>query len=543
LLKRRQPVIGIKLIFVVFGLAAVMPYVWENKIMLQTREIRHMTTAHYILAIDQGTTSTRAMVFDNAGGIVATCAEPLEQHFPQPGWVEHDAAEIWGSVISVCRQAIKSAGGAENISAIGITNQRETTVVWDKNTGAPLHRAIVWQDRRTADFCSELRGQGLNDVVRKKTGLVLDPYFSGTKLKWLLDKVDPDRKAAAKGDICFGTIDSWLIWNLTGGAVHATDATNAARTMLYDIGCGQWDDELLLWLNVPREVLPEVKPSCADFGHTDAKLFGKSIAISGVAGDQQAASIGQACFKPGMIKSTYGTGCFVLANTGTDKALSANKLLTTVAYQLGDETTYALEGSIFMAGATMQWLRDQLGMFEDASETAAMASAADPQSGVYLVPAFTGLGAPYWDANARGALIGLTRGVGKLEIVRAGLEAVAFQTRDLMVAIEADMQLANLGAPERLRVDGGMVTNAWFLQFLADTLNIPVDRARINETTALGAAYLAGLETGIYGDLASIEQQWQADVTFEPQTSEDERSQRYGGWQQAVNRVLSQAEI
>jgi len=502
-----------------------------------------MTTARYILAIDQGTTGTRAMVFDDAGGIVATNAEPLEQHFPQPGWVEHDAAEIWGCVVSVCRQAIKSAGGVENISAIGITNQRETTVVWDKNTGAPLHRAIVWQDRRTADFCNQLREQGLNHVVREKTGLVLDPYFSGTKLKWLLDKVDPDRTAAAKGDICFGTIDSWLIWKLTDGAVHATDATNAARTMLYDINCGQWDDELLQQLNVPQEVLPEVKPCCADYGHTDARLFGKSIAISGVAGDQQAASVGQACFKPGMIKSTYGTGCFMLANTGTDKALSANKLLTTVAYQLGNETTYALEGSIFMAGATMQWLRDQLGMFDDASETEAMAMAADPQSGVYLVPAFTGLGAPYWDANARGALIGLTRGAGKPEIVRAGLEAVAFQTRDLMVAIEADMQLANLGAPARLRVDGGMVANTWFLQFLADTLNMPVDRARINETTALGAAYLAGLEAGIYNDLASIEQQWQADATFEPQMSDDERSQRYGGWQRAVGRVLSQSEI
>ena len=499
--------------------------------------------AQYLLAIDQGTTSTRAMIFDSAGAIVASSAEPLQQHFPRAGWVEHDAAEIWGSVVSVCRQAIKSAGGVENIIAIGITNQRETTVLWDKNTGAPLHRAIVWQDRRTADYCDELRGRGLNDVVWEKTGLVLDPYFSGTKLKWLLDKVDPDRQAAGAGDICFGTIDSWLIWNLTGGAVHATDTTNAARTMLYDIGRGQWDDELLQRLNVPREVLPEVKPSCADFGGTEAKLFGRSIAILGVAGDQQAASIGQACFKPGMIKSTYGTGCFVLANTGADKTLSANKLLTTVAYRLGDETTYALEGSIFMAGATLQWLRDQMGMFGDAAETEAMAKAADPHSGVYLVPAFAGLGAPYWDAHARGALIGLTRGAGKAEIVRAGLEAVAFQTRDLMIAIGADMELADLGAPTRLRVDGGMVANSWFLQFLADILDMPVDRARINETTALGAAYLAGLQAGVYSDLSSIEEQWQADATFTPQMSNDERSQRYDSWQQAVKRVLSQTEF
>jgi len=501
-----------------------------------------MTPAQYLLAIDQGTTSTRAMVFDNAGRIVATSSEALQQHFPQPGWVEHDAAEIWGSVVSVCRQAIKTAGGVENIAAIGITNQRETTVLWDKNTGAPLHRAIVWQDRRTAEFCEQLRSDGLNDVVREKTGLVLDPYFSGTKLKYLLDKVDRDRTAARAGDICFGTIDSWLIWKLTGGSVHATDATNAARTMLYDIGRGQWDDELLQAMNVPREVLPEVKPSCADFGATESQLFGKSIPISGVAGDQQAASIGQACFKPGMIKSTYGTGCFVLANTGLDKTLSANKLLTTVAYQLAGETTYALEGSIFMAGATMQWLRDQMGLFDDAAETAEMAKAADPNSGVYLVPAFTGLGAPYWDAHARGALIGLTRGAGRPEIVRAGLEAVAFQTRDLMIAIGADMALANLGEPARLRVDGGMVANDWFLQFLADILDMPVDRAKISETTALGAAYLAGLETGIYSSLCDIEQQWQADATFTPNMANGERSQRYDGWQRAVKRVLSQTE-
>jgi len=472
------------------------------------------------------------MVFDSAGAIVANSAEALQQHFPQPGWVEHDADEIWDSVVSVCRQAIRSAGGIGNICAIGITNQRETTVLWDRKTGRPLHRAIVWQDRRTAEFCNELRNEGLNDVVREKTGLVIDPYFSATKLKWLLDKLDPERRAAGAGDICFGTIDSWLIWNLTGGAVHATDATNAARTMLYDVGCGQWDDDLLQRLAVPREVLPEVKPSCSDFGGTEISLFGKSIAIAGVAGDQQAACIGQACFKPGMIKSTYGTGCFVLANTGLNKALSANKLLTTIAYSLNNETTYALEGSIFMAGATLQWLRDQMGMFK------ALARAADPHSGVYLVPAFTGLGAPYWDAEARGALIGLTRGSGRAEIVRAGLEAVAFQTRDLMAAIAADMALADLGAPSRLRVDGGMVANDWFVQFLADTLNMPVDRARINETTALGAAYLAGLETGIYSSLASIEQQWQADRTFEPQMPDDERKQRYDGWQRAVKRVL-----
>lgn len=498
-----------------------------------------MATAHYLLAIDQGTTSTRAMVFDNDGGIVATHSQPLEQHFPQPGWVEHDAVEIWDSVMAVCRAAIRSAGGCENIVAVGITNQRETTVLWDKNTGVPLHKAIVWQDRRTADFCTQLRAEGLNEGVREKTGLVLDPYFSGTKLKWLLDKVDGERKLAAAGDICFGTIDSWLIWNLTGGQVHATDFTNASRTLLFDINRGEWDDDLLQRFNVPREILPEVKPCCADFGSTQTELFGKPIPILGVAGDQQAASIGQACFEPGMIKSTYGTGCFVLANTGLNKTLSANKLLTTIAYRLGDETTYALEGSIFMAGATMQWLRDQMGMFGDAAETEALAQSADPNSGIYLVPAFAGLGAPYWDAEARGAIFGLTRGAGKAEIIRAGLEAVAYQTQDLMTAIGADMNLANLGAPVRLRVDGGMAANNWFLQFLADMLNMPVDRAKINETTALGAAYLAGLEAGVYSSQADIAQHWQADATFEPQISEDERQQRYQGWQHAVARVLT----
>lgn len=498
-----------------------------------------MAQANNLLAIDQGTTSTRAMVFDVAGTVVASNGTPLEQYFPQPGWVEHDATEIWQSTIAVSKNAISAAGGVQSIAAIGITNQRETTVIWDKNTGEPLHKAIVWQDRRTADFCAQLAAEGLNETVRQKTGLVLDPYFSGTKLKWLLDKVDPDRRASHAGDICFGTIDCWLIWKLTGGGVHATDVTNAARTMLYDIGQGQWDEDLLKRLNIPREILPKVLPSCADFGATTPDVFGTSLPILGVAGDQQAATIGQACFEPGMIKSTYGTGCFVLANTGREKTLSDNKLLTTIAYDLGGETTYALEGSIFMAGATMQWLRDEMGLFSTMEETETLAKAADPASGIYLVPAFTGLGAPYWDPNARGAIVGLTRGGGRAEVVRAGLEAVAYQTRDLMTAISADMAKANLGAPKRLRVDGGMANNNWFLQFLSDILDMPVDRAKINETTALGAAYLAGLQVGIYKDLSDISQNWQANGTFEPNMSTDERSHRYDGWQQAVNRVLS----
>ncbi|HEX7969932.1 MAG TPA: glycerol kinase GlpK, partial [Stellaceae bacterium] len=443
----------------------------------------------YILAIDQGTTSTRAMIFD-AGGKPRTQAQrELTQHYPRPGWVEHDAEEIWQATLDTCR-AVLAEGKMRpaDVAAIGITNQRETTVVWERKTGRPIARAIVWQDRRTAQRCAELTAARHSELVRARTGLVIDPYFSATKIAWLLDNTEGARAAAERGDLAFGTVDCFLLWRLTGGAVHATDATNAARTLLFNIHRQDWDDELLALFGVPRALLPEVRDNAGDFGGTASRLFGAPIAIAGMAGDQQAATIGQACFAPGMIKSTYGTGCFAVLNTGAEALASRHRLLTTLAYRLEGKPTYAIEGSIFVAGAAVQWLRDGLGLIARADQSADLARAADPARRVYVVPAFTGLGAPYWDADARGAIFGLTRDVGRAELVRATLEASCYQTRDLIEAMRADG-----AAPASLRVDGGMVVNDWFAQCLADTLGLPVERPRFTETTVLGAAALAGL--------------------------------------------------
>lgn len=498
-----------------------------------------MAGAGYILSIDQGTTSTRALLFDRSGSPMRVRQKELRQIYPQDGWVEHDAGEIWQATLEVCRALMTAGTHADNIAAIGITNQRETTVLWERASGKPLHNAIVWQDRRTADLCAKLKAEGKEPIVQKKTGLLIDPYFSGTKLAWLLDHVPGARMRAEKGELCFGTIDAWLIWNLTGGKAHVTDATNASRTMLFNIGTQRWDDEILGWFAIPRSLLPEVKDCCADFGRTEKSLFGIELPIAGVAGDQQAATVGQACFDPGQMKSTYGTGCFAVLNTGERQVTSANRLLSTVAYRLGGEVTYALEGSIFMAGAIVQWLRDEMRMMVDSADSEALAAQADPNSSVVLVPAFTGLGAPYWDPHARAALFGMTRDTGVAEVVRAGLEAVSLQTRDLMEAMAADVKAAGLASPRALRVDGGMVANDWFMQNLTDLLARPVERPAVIETTALGAAYLAGMQAGFYGDRRDIARNWQCERAFAPEMAETERAARYGRWQQAVGRVLT----
>jgi glycerol kinase len=494
-----------------------------------------------ILAIDQGTTSSRAILFDVAGTPLKTAQTEHRQFYPQDGWVEHDVEEIWQATLKVVRGALEGTA-VSDVAAIGITNQRETTVVWDRKTGAPIHNAIVWQDRRTAATCARLKAEGKEPTVAAKTGLLLDPYFSGTKLAWLLDNVPDARARAAKGELAFGTIDSWLIYRLTNGRVHATDATNASRTLLYDIGKGRWDGEILDWFGIPESVLPEVRDSAAHFGETDANLFGARIPITGVAGDQQAATVGQACLKQGLMKSTYGTGCFALVNTGAGQAPSRNRLLTTIAYAQGGKRTYALEGSIFMAGATIQWLRDGLKLLASSADSASLALKADARSRVYLVPAFVGLGAPYWDADARGAILGLTRDSGPAEIVKAGLEAVCFQTRDLLEAMADDMAAARLGSPAALRVDGGMVVNDLFCQWLADLTGRPIERPQVVETTALGAAYLAGLGAGIYSSLEEIAAGWRCERRFEPKIGADERDAKYAGWKEAVGRVLSQRE-
>ncbi len=496
-------------------------------------------TGEFIIAIDQGTTSSRVVLIDETGAPVDSAADEVAQIYPEAGWIEHNPVEIWQSVERLLRRVVEKAGGAGQVAAVGITNQRETTVLWDRDTGEPIHNAIVWQDRRTAELCAQLRGEGLGAHVQATTGLVIDPYFSATKVAWLLEHVDGARERAARGRLCFGTIDSWLLWNLTGGARHATDASNAARTMLFDIEKLQWDETILERLDIPRRILPEVLPSQGVFGTWAASPGGPQVPILGVAGDQQAATFGQACFDPGMIKSTYGTGCFMLATSGGTATQSANRLLTTIAWQRASRTDYALEGSIFMAGAIMQWLCDELGLFADAAETAGIAEVADPGSGVYLVPAFVGLGAPYWDAEARGAIVGLTRGAGRAEIVRAGLEAVAFQSRDLIEAIGLDMESAGGSRPDRLRIDGGMAGNDWFAQCLANQLGMPVERAKYLETTALGAGYLAGLEAGMFGSTDEIASNWSADAVFEPNMSGDQRDQLYAGWSAAVARVLS----
>jgi glycerol kinase len=488
----------------------------------------------YILAIDQGTTSSRAIVFDAKLKPKASAQKEFRQYFPNSGWVEHDAEEIWKSVVTTAKAAIKKA--RVKPAAIGITNQRETVVLWDRRTGKPLHKAIVWQDRRTADICTRMKSEGCENIVRQKTGLLLDPYFSGTKLGWLLDHVKGAREKAGRGELCFGTIDSFLIWRLTGGKSHVTDATNASRTLLYNIHTGQWDDELLAMLKVPRAILPEVKDCAADFGICDPKLFGAAIPIAGVAGDQQAATIGQACFEPGMMKSTYGTGCFALLNTGDQAVTSHNRLLTTVAYQLNGKRTYALEGSIFVAGAAVQWLRDGIKVIKKASETAALAQAADKNQDVYLVPAFVGLGAPYWNADVRGAIFGLTRGTTNKEIARAALEAVCYQTRDLLEAMRKDWGAAGQTI---LRVDGGMTASDWTMQFLADVLGAPVDRPAVLETTAVGAAYLAGLQEGLLPEPSQFAKTWKRQKRFTPKLSESERARKYAGWQVALRKALA----
>jgi glycerol kinase len=489
----------------------------------------------HILALDQGTTSTRALVIDARGRPTAQAQRELPQIYPRPGWVEHDPEEIWAATLDVIGRALAEAGlEARALAAIGITNQRETTVVWERASGRPIHNAIVWQDRRTTDVCEALQARGLDAMVAAKTGLVIDPYFSATKLAWILDHVDGARARAAAGELAFGTIDSFLAWRLSGGA-HVTDATNAARTMLFDIRRQDWDDALLDLFAIPRAMLPTVVDSAGRCADTSSAVLGAAVPIAGIAGDQQAATVGQMCFAPGTIKSTYGTGCFMLLNTGADAIASRNRLLTTIAYRLDGRATYAMEGAIFVAGAAIQWLRDGLRLLGSAGDSAALAQTADPAARVHLVPAFTGLGAPYWDARARGAILGLTRDTGIAEIVRAALEAVCFQTRDLIDAMAAD----GAAPPVALRVDGGLTVNDWAMQFLADILGVPVERPVITETTAIGAAYLAGMATGVFPGLDGLARFWQRDRRFEPAMSEDERTARYAGWRDAVRRVRS----
>ena len=492
----------------------------------------------YILAIDQGTTSTRAIVFDGAMTSVFQAQQEFTQHFPKSGWVEHDPQDLWDSTVATCHEAIAGAGIlASQIVGIGITNQRETVIVWDKLTGLPIHNAIVWQDRRTADQCRHLREAGHEAMITARTGLLLDPYFSSTKLAWILDNVDGARARAAKGELLFGTVDSFLIWKLTGGAVHATDATNAARTMLYDIHKGRWSQTICDLLDIPMQMLPQVKDCAADFGQTLPELFSSEIPIYGVAGDQQAATIGQACFEPGMLKSTYGTGCFALLNTGDTPVQSDHRLLTTIAYQLDGKPTYALEGSIFVAGAVVQWLRDGLQIIGDAAETQALAESADPHQNVVLVPAFVGLGAPYWNPDCRGAAFGLTRSTGPAEMAKAALESVGYQTRDLLDAMSADWQME--GVQPILRIDGGMSASDWAMQFLSDIIAAPVDRPMIHETTALGVAWLAGMRAGIYPDQHSFAASWARETRFTPTMDADLRDAKYASWKKAVQATLS----
>ena len=496
--------------------------------------------SRYILALDQGTTSSRALVFDEAASVRGVGQYEFAQHFPASGWVEHEAEDLWSTTLAACRDALKAAGiEARDLAAIGVTNQRETVVVWDRATGEAIHRAIVWQDRRTADLCQALRATGEEADVAARTGLLLDPYFSATKAAWILDQVPGARARAERGELCFGTVDSWLIWKLTGGKTHATDATNASRTQLYNIRTGEWDERLLSLFRVPRAMLPQVRDCAGDFGVAEASHLGAAVAIRGVAGDQQAAMIGQACFQPGTMKATYGTGCFALVNTGPEPVVSNNRLLTTVAYQLAGQRTDAREGSIFVAGAAVQWLRDGLGVLESASQSGPLAALADPAQDVILVPAFVGLGAPYWNAEVRGALFGLTRNTGPRELMRAALESVCFQTNDLLTAIRADWTGA---AQTVLRVDGGMAASDFTLQRLADLVNAPVDRPEVTETTALGAAYLAGLAAGVYPEPAVFADRWRLDRRFTPQMQDAERAHKLEAWRRAVRAALSTTE-
>ena len=487
-----------------------------------------------ILALDQGTTSSRAIVFDHAGSIVSVAQQEFRQIFPRAGWVEHDAAEIWATELGVAHQALARAGvNAADVAAIGITNQRETTVVWDRATGAPIHNAIVWQDRRTAGFCDSLKAAGLGPAIQKKTGLVIDAYFSGSKLRWLLDNVPGARDRAERGELAFGTIDTWLTWKLTGGAVHVTDVSNASRTMLYDIVKGDWDDELLEWIGVPKAVLPEVRGSSEVVGRTATGLFDAPIPVAGIAGDQQAALFGQQCFERGLAKNTYGTGCFMLMNVGEQAVVSRHRLLTTVGWRIGGRTDYALEGSVFVGGAVVQWLRDGLGIISHSSEVEALAASVPDAGGVYLVPAFAGLGAPHWDQYARGLMAGITRGTTRAHLARAALEGIAFQVADILDVMKAD-SLIGLG---ELRVDGGAAANGLLMQFQADILGVPVARPKVIETTALGAAFLAGLAVGFWGSVAEVSKAWQIDRRFEPAMSADEAAARRARWTRALERA------
>jgi glycerol kinase len=498
-----------------------------------------MADNKYILALDQGTTSSRAIIFDHSGTIVSQSNQEFEQIYPRPGWVEHNPEDIWSSQLNVARKVIQDTNlQASNFAAIGITNQRETTVVWDRNTGKPIHNAIVWQDRRTAGYCDELKAKGWTDKIRNKTGLVIDAYFSGTKVKWLLDNVEGARDKAARGDLLFGNIDTFLIWRLTEGKVHVTDYSNASRTMLFNIRDLTWDEEVLTEFNIPASMLPKAMPSSQVYGNAAASIFGAEIPIAGDAGDQQAATFGQACFEPGMAKNTYGTGCFMLMNTGETPVPSKNNLLTTIGWGLGGKVTYCLEGAVFITGAAVQYLRDSLRIISSASETEAIAMSIPSSGGVYVVPAFVGLGAPYWDQYARGAILGLTRGSGRAEIVRATLESTAYQSRELLEAMVADSGVDL----KELRVDGGMVSNNFLMQFQADILNVPVERPVVAETTALGAAYLAGLAVGYWKDTGEVTQNWALDRKYTPNMDEGERAKLYRGWKKAVQRTLKWEE-
>ncbi|HHY41769.1 MAG TPA: glycerol kinase GlpK [Thermoanaerobacterales bacterium] len=495
--------------------------------------------AKYIMALDQGTTSSRAIIFDENGTIKGVTNREFTQIYPKPGWVEHDPMEIWGSQIGVAREVLSKSGlSPSDIAAIGITNQRETTIVWDKNTGKPVYNAIVWQCRRTAPICDDLKARGLAEKIREKTGLVVDAYFSGTKVKWILDNVEGAREKAEKGELLFGNVDTWLIWNLTGGKVHVTDYSNASRTMLFNIHKLDWDDEILQELNIPRSMLPKVMPSSHIYGYTTNEVFGGEVPIAGDAGDQQAALFGQACYSPGMAKNTYGTGCFMLMNTGEKAVTSQSGLLTTIAWGVDGKVEYALEGSIFIAGAVVQWLRDELRILDNAAQSEELATKVQDNNGVYLVPAFVGLGAPYWDMYARGTIVGLTRGAKREHIVRAALESICYQTRDVLEAMQKDSGITL----KSLKVDGGAVANNFLMQFQSDILGVPVDRPKVIETTALGAAYLAGLAVGYWKDKDDIASKWQIDRTFKPEMDSGMRDNLYKGWKKAVQRALDWEE-
>ena len=497
-----------------------------------TKTTKATKADQYILSLDQGTTSSRAVLFNRTGDIVSVAQKEFRQIYPKPGWVEHDPQEIWSTQAGVAAEAVTHAGlNGTSIAAIGISNQRETTIVWDRETGRPLYNAIVWQDRRTADFCDELKEQGLEKMVRAKTGLPIDSYFSGTKIRWILDNVDGARERANEGKLCFGTVDSWLVWNFTKHELHVTDVTNAARTMLFNIHTLEWDDELLEMLDIPRSMLPEVRSSSEIYGKTKTTVFASAIPLAGIAGDQHAALFGQMCTQPGMVKNTYGTGCFLVMNTGDKPVESKNDLITTIAWKIGDQVNYALEGSIFIGGAVVQWLRDGLGIINNASQIEALARSVPDSDGVYLVPAFVGLGAPHWNARARGTLFGLTRGTSAAHVARAGLDSIAYQSHDVLRAMEADMG----SKITELRVDGGAVANDLLMQFQSDILGVEVVRPKITETTALGAAYLAGLAVGYWKDIDEIQGQWALDQRFTPAADGSVAKQGLKGWKRAIH--------